>query len=157
PCDHWARRRRYSAPGSNQIREFCCAASSLDRGRLARVGRGIVVGLAPRAWDARDDHHLIKIDMTRVIAGDGTDPLAMHKPGPRRLADQAADDRSARSYAEMVKRMSDNWRTPERAKADAERDCIIARDEITFDDYRRRCDEAYSRMCERLRNSWKRS
>src|SRR5262249_42467361 len=30
------------------IREFCCAASSLDRGRLARVGRGVIV-IAPRA------------------------------------------------------------------------------------------------------------
>ena len=48
---------------SKQIREFCCAASSPDHGRLARVERGIVVGLAPRAWDACDDHQVIKIDL----------------------------------------------------------------------------------------------
>jgi hypothetical protein len=92
---------------------------------------------------------MIMMDSNRMTAIDyGDDPLARHKPGFRRAADQAMRDAGHRAYDGRVKRMSDAWKSVERREADVE----IAAEAPLCEDA---CEDAYQRYKRRKENAWR--
>ena len=99
---------------------------------------------------------LMRDGATTAVDYCSTDPLAAHRPGFRRAADAGVRDASERAYQQMCRDAENAWRTPERARQDAERDCVIARDEVqSMNDVEQIRSRAYEAMVEQARNAWK--
>jgi hypothetical protein len=65
---------------------------------------------------------MLMMDSSRLPTIDyGGDPLAAHRPGFRRAADQAVRDTSDRAYDEMVKQAQNAWKSETQRIADTER------------------------------------
>jgi hypothetical protein len=86
-------------------------ADALDERGLLRDGRRVRVPM--QAMDSLSravaEHYAAD---SNVVFGDGSDPLARHKPGSRRTTDQAALDAKAQAFADSVAEMCDAWRKP---------------------------------------------
>src|SRR5262245_30949909 len=97
----------------------------------------------------------LKPKPTASDAAAPTFDASLHRPGYR-VGDQAAEDARAKAYDEMLARMSNAWRTPQRVEQDREVAAMVAHDAVVnADDAQKVRDAAYWRMVKRMSEEWK--
>jgi len=105
-------------------------------------------------------HMLARDSRTAAIDYCSADPLAAHRPGFRRAANPAVRNAAERAYQQMCRDAETAWRSPERAKQDAEAACDQARIEVMCTDDMQRVqrirDESYWSMVRAAEQAWRR-
>jgi hypothetical protein len=98
----------------------------------------------------------MRTDHAERVAARDARALDAHRPGFRTAGDHFAQDRRERAYDEYVERITNAWKTPQRAEQDA---CESARDAVFGQDAAQASqavrDAAYADYVRRLTNAWR--